>query len=177
MKRSEKKEQRRRKMEIACLFLLLLAGIGIMAYSVIAQDEQLLRDMEEYTELIEQVQTPEKSSSPDATEVVIPAITVAPYSSDSAKPTEYPLDILPGEQYWAAVERADKESTDYIPDNNVGAIIVIISGTDVEAGKQEQQTSESGKLSSQEDGIHEQPPKPHTHSRLCVYCHDRPAFQ
>ena len=117
--------------------------------------------MEEYTELMEQVQAPEKSPSPDMVETVIPAITVAPYPSGSAKPTEYPLDILPGEQYWAAVERADKESTDYIPDNNVGAIIVIIPGTDAEVGKQEQQTSENGKLSSQEDGIHEQPPKPH----------------
>jgi len=161
VKRSEKKEQRRRKMEIACLFLLLLAGIGIMAYSVIAQDEELLHDMEEYTELMEQVQAPEKSPSPDTVETVIPAITVAPYPSGSAKPTEYPLDILPGEQYWAAVERADKESADYIPENNVGAIIVIIPGTDAEAGKQEQQTSESGKLSLQEDGIHEQQLKPH----------------
>ena len=161
MKRSEKKEQRRRKMEIACLFLLLLAGIGIMAYSVIVQDEELLHDMGEYTELMEQVQAPEKSPSPDTVETVIPAITVAPYPSGSAKPTEYPLDILPGEQYWAAVERADKESADYIPENNVGAIIVIIPGTDAEAGKQEQQTSESGKLSLQEDGIREQPPKPH----------------
>ena len=154
MKRSEKKEQRRRKMEIACLFLLLLAGIGIMAYSVIAQDEEMLRDMEEYTELMELVQAPEKSPSPDTVETVIPAITVAPFPSGSAKPTEYPLDILPGEQYWTAVERADKESTDYIPDNNVGAIIVIIPGTDAEVGKQEQ-------LSSQEDGIHEQQLKPH----------------
>ena len=161
MKRSEKKEQRRRKMEIACLFLLLLAGIGIMAYSVIAQDEELLHDMEEYTELMEQVQAPEKSPSPDMVETVIPAITVAPYPSGSANPTEYPLDILPGEQYWTAVERADKESADYIPENNVGAIIVIIPGTDAEAGKQEQQTFESGKLSSQEDGIHEQQLKPH----------------
>ena len=126
-----------------------------MAYSVIAQDEELLHDMEEYTELMEQVQAPEKSPSPDTVETVIPAITVAPYPSGSAKPTEYPLDILPGEQYWAAVERADKESADYIPENNVGAIIVIIPGTDAEAGKQEQQTSESGKLSLQEDGIHE----------------------
>ena len=97
-------------MEIACLFLLLLAGIGIMAYSVIVQDEELLHDMEEYTELMEQVQAPEKSPSPDTVETVIPAITVAPYPSGSAKPTEYPLDILPGEQYWTAVERADKES-------------------------------------------------------------------
>ena len=130
-------------------------------YSVIAQDEELLHDMEEYTELMEQVQAPEKSPSPDMVETVIPAITVAPYPSGSAKPTEYPLDILPGEQYWTAVERADKESTDFIPENNVGAIIVIIPGTDAEAGKQEQQTSENGKLSSQEDGIHEQQPKPH----------------
>ena len=132
-----------------------------MAYSVIVQDEELLHDMEEYTELMEQVQAPEKSPSPDTVETVIPAITVAPFPSGSAKPTEYPLDILPGEQYWAAVERADKESTDYIPENNVGAIIVIIPGTDAEAGKQEQQTSESRQLSSQEDGIREQPPKPH----------------
>ena len=130
-------------------------------YSVIAQDEELLRDMEEYTELMELVQAPEKSPSPDTVETVISAITVAPYPSGSAKPTEYPLDILPGEQYWAAVERADKESADYIPENNVGAIIVIIPGTDAEAGKQEQQTSESGKLSLQEDGIHEQQLKPH----------------
>ena len=121
----------------------------------------MLRDMEEYTELSKQVQTPEKSPSPDPADVVIPAVTVAPFPSDSAKTTEYPLDILPGEQYWAAVERADKESADYIPENNVGAIIVIIPGTDVEAGKQEQQTSESGQLSSQEDCIREQPPKPH----------------
>ena len=132
-----------------------------MAYSVIVQDEELLHDMEEYTELMEQVQAPEKSPSPDMVETVIPAITVAPYPSGSAKPTEYPLDILPGEQYWTAVERADKESTDYIPDNNAGAIIVIIPGTDAEAGRQEQQTSESEQLLSQEDGIHEQPPKPH----------------
>ena len=132
-----------------------------MAYSVIVQDEELLHDMEEYTELMEQVQAPEKSPSPDMVETVIPAITVAPYPSGSAKPTEYPLDILPGEQYWAAVERADKESADYIPENNVGAIIVIIPGTDAEAGKQEQQTSESGKLSLQEDGIYEQQLKPH----------------
>ena len=132
-----------------------------MAYSVIVQDEELLHDMEEYTELMEQVQAPEKSPSPDTVETVIPAITVAPYPSGSAKPTEYPLDILPGEQYWTAVERADKESADYIPENNVGAIIVIIPGTDAEAGKQEQQTSESGKLSLQEDGIYEQQLKPH----------------
>ena len=112
-----------------------------MAYSVIAQDEEMLHDMEEYTELMEQVQASEKSPSPDTVETVIPAITVAPYPSGSAKPTEYPLDILPGEQYWAAVERADKESADYIPENNVGAIIVIIPGTDAEAGKQEQQTA------------------------------------
>ena len=132
-----------------------------MAYSVIAQDEEMLHDMEEYTELMELVQAPEKSPSPDTVETIIPAITVAPFPSGSAKPTEYPLDILPGEQYWAAVERADKESADYIPENNVGAIIVIIPGTDAEAGKQEQQTSESGKLSLQEDGIYEQQLKPH----------------
>ena len=117
--------------------------------------------MEEYTELSKQVQTPEKSPSPDPADVVIPAVTVAPFPSDSAKTIEYPLDILLGEQYWAAVERADKESADYIPENNVGAIIVNIPGTDAEAGKQEQQTSESGKLSSQEDGIYEQQLKPH----------------
>ena len=141
-----------------------------MAYSVIVQDEELLHDMEEYTELMEQVQAPEKSPSPDApekspspdaVETVIPAITVAPFPSGSAKPTENPFDILPGEQDWTAVERADKESADYIPENNVGAIIVIIPGTDLEAGKQEQQTSESGQLSSQEDDIHEQQLKPH----------------
>ena len=138
-----------------------MAGIGIILYSVIVQDEEMFRDMEEYTELMEQVQAPIKSPSPDTVETVIPAITVAPYPIGSAKPTEYPLDIMPGEQYWTAVEQADKESVDYIPENNVGAIIVIIPGTDVEAGKQEQQTSESGQLSSQEDGIREQPPKPH----------------
>ena len=161
MKLKEKQCQKQRNIHVFCLVLLLIAGIGIILYSVIVQDEELLRDMEEYTELSKQVQTPEKSPSPDPADVVIPAVTVAPFPSDSAKTTEYPLDILPGEQYWAAVERADKESADYIPENNVGAIIVIIPGTDVEAGKQEQQTSESGQLSSQEDCIREQPPKPH----------------
>ena len=50
----------------------------MMAYSVIAQDEEFLRDMEEYTELASQVEIAESYPAPDPSDSADPDVTIAP---------------------------------------------------------------------------------------------------
>ena len=57
MKSSKQKEALRRRADVLTLFLLLAVGVTLIVYSIAVQDEEVLRDMEEYAALAEQVQS------------------------------------------------------------------------------------------------------------------------
>ena len=53
MKSSKQKEALRRRADVLTLFLLLAVGLTLIVYSIAAQDEDVQREMEEYSALAE----------------------------------------------------------------------------------------------------------------------------
>ena len=133
MKHTEQQEKKRQLATVFCLLLLLLAGIGIMAYSVIAQDRVFLRDMEEYTELAAQVEIKEASLTPAPTPGAHPNVTAAPLVRGTEKPISPLYEALPAEEYWSARVKAENgtESTAEESEaaSSAGSIIVILPGS------------------------------------------------
>ena len=44
-----------RKLNVLCLSVLLITGLALIGWSIVAQDEEIQQDMEEYAALVEQV--------------------------------------------------------------------------------------------------------------------------
>ena len=129
----------------------------MMAYSVIAQDEEFLRDMEEYTELASQVEIAENGQTPAPSDSANPDVTIAPLMKSAENPISPPYEVLPAERYWTTVKQT--EST---PENSPGTIIVIIPGLDDDPGSQGSAASEQTQEAGNEDagGQRERPKNP-----------------
>ena len=56
MKSNESRESMRRKLNVLFLSVLLITGLALIGWSIVAQDEEIQQDMEEYAALVEQVQ-------------------------------------------------------------------------------------------------------------------------
>ena len=172
MKHTAQQEQRRQAATVFCLLLLLWTGIGMMAYSVIAQDEEFLRDMEEYTELASQVEIAESYPAPDPSDSANPDVTIAPLTKSTENPISPPYDVLPAERYWTTVKQTESN-----PENGPGTIIVIIPGAEDEPGSQGSTASEQTQETGNEDaGGQRGKPSPPYETALPSASTPQPAF-
>ena len=94
MKSSKPKEALRRRADVLTLFLLLAVGLTLIVYSIAAQDEDVQRDMEEYSALAERVQTTEKPQNDFASEAdpqIVPSAADNP--PEQAQTTAVPASL------------------------------------------------------------------------------------
>ena len=144
----------------------------MMAYSVIAQDEEFLRDMEEYTELASQVEIAESYPAPDPSDSANPDVTIAPLTKSTENPISPPYDVLPAERYWTTVKQTESN-----PENGPGTIIVIIPGAEDEPGSQGSTASEQTQETGNEDaGGQRGKPSPPYETALPSASTPQPAF-
>lgn len=131
-----------RRLNILCLSILLFAGIALIAYSLIAQDRELLQDMEEYTALAELVQNgptdePNKSSpypdtAQDDSSTVISGNQDVP--TNISTPIAETVDTVK-ESADQPVNQAGRTEAEQsaLPGADQGAIIIVIPGETDEA--------------------------------------------
>ena len=131
-----------RRLNILCLSILLFAGIALIAYSLIAQDRELLQDMEEYTALAELVQNgptdePNKSSpypdtAQDDSSTVISGNQDVP--TNISTPIAETVDTVK-ESADQPVNQAGSTEAEQsaLPGADQGAIIIVIPGETDEA--------------------------------------------
>ena len=133
-----------KKLNVLCLSVLLITGLALIGWSIVAQDEEIQQDMEEYATLVEQVQVS------DETEIVGESLEHEPLPVHDAgnenpeaeetgqeRPTTAPDYV--SETLEIAAEAASRQDSDDTPigkkQTPQGAIIIVIPGEENDAGQ------------------------------------------
>ena len=130
-----------RRLNILCLSILLFAGIALIAYSLIAQDRELLQDMEEYTALVELVQNgpTDEPDKPNPYPDTAQEDSLAVISGNQDIPTNIPaliaeiVDVVKESADQPVNQAGTEAEQTALPGADQGAIIIVIPGETDEA--------------------------------------------
>ena len=162
----------RRKLNVLCLSVLLITGLALIGWSIVAQDEEIQQDMEEYAALVEQVQVSEETEIGDEYEVqeLLPVPDTGNENTEAAEtgqeqPTAAPDYV--SETLEIAAEAASRQDSGETPvderQTDQGTIIIMIPGDDsgtVQGGMNQTDDEQREQSTAQHVGREQQETKP-----------------
>ncbi|MBR3742127.1 MAG: sortase [Clostridia bacterium] len=157
----------RRKLNVLFLSVLLMTGLALISWSIVAQDEEIQQDMEEYAVLVEQVQVSEETETGDEYEVqeLLPVPDTGNENTEAAETGQERPTAAPGqvnETMEKGLEAGPHDDSGGTPvgeqQTTQGTIIIVIPGE--ESGTEQTDNEQKEKSTAQSIGREPQETKP-----------------